>query len=213
MYYNSGMYYIVCLAVITANIVLSTFVLNLSYGGQRGHKLPKKMKWGYGLYWKLVWIYAYSIWQIVLQTVKVTSSMARSLPVENLLPQNVGSIINYLMLLMGSNPRGSTLNRELPVAVNDSQLRTMASETVDPIDWPLALTLHRAVPPELHVLHGVNAGHKSQDLLSPLGRQLATIGMADVPTAHSTLYWIPLPVAVCAATQGIIVHGQISNRP
>ena len=28
--------------------------------------------------------------------VKVLSSMARSLPVENLLPQNVGSIINYL---------------------------------------------------------------------------------------------------------------------
>ena len=27
---------------------------------------------------------------------KVTSSMARSLPVEILLPQNVGSIINYL---------------------------------------------------------------------------------------------------------------------
>ena len=28
--------------------------------------------------------------------IKVKSSMARSLPVENLLPQNVGSIINYL---------------------------------------------------------------------------------------------------------------------
>ena len=28
--------------------------------------------------------------------VKVKSSMANSLPVENLLPQNVGSIINYL---------------------------------------------------------------------------------------------------------------------
>ena len=28
--------------------------------------------------------------------VKVKSSMARSLPVKNLLPQNVGSIINYL---------------------------------------------------------------------------------------------------------------------
>ena len=27
---------------------------------------------------------------------KVKSSMARSLPVENLLPQNVGSIVNYL---------------------------------------------------------------------------------------------------------------------
>ena len=30
------------------------------------------------------------------QKKKVKSSMARSLPVENLLPQNVGSIINYL---------------------------------------------------------------------------------------------------------------------
>ena len=29
--------------------------------------------------------------------VKVKSSMAKSLPVENLLPQNVGSIINYLL--------------------------------------------------------------------------------------------------------------------
>ena len=28
--------------------------------------------------------------------VKVKSSMAKSLPVENILPQNVGSIINYL---------------------------------------------------------------------------------------------------------------------
>ena len=28
--------------------------------------------------------------------IKVKSSMAMSLPVENLLPQNVGSIINYL---------------------------------------------------------------------------------------------------------------------
>ena len=32
----------------------------------------------------------------IILTVKVKSSMARSLPVENLLPQNVGSIINYL---------------------------------------------------------------------------------------------------------------------
>ena len=31
-----------------------------------------------------------------ISKVKVKSSMARSLPVENLLPQNVGSIINYL---------------------------------------------------------------------------------------------------------------------
>ena len=33
---------------------------------------------------------------IVLVKVKVRSSMARSLPVENLLSQNVGSISNYL---------------------------------------------------------------------------------------------------------------------
>ena len=31
-----------------------------------------------------------------LPLLKVKSSMAESLPVENLLPQNVGSIINYL---------------------------------------------------------------------------------------------------------------------
>ena len=32
---------------------------------------------------------------IIIIKKKVTSSMARSLPVENLLPQKVGSIINY----------------------------------------------------------------------------------------------------------------------
>ena len=37
----------------------------------------------------------HGMWQM-LRVKKVKSSMARSLPVENLLPQNVGSIINYL---------------------------------------------------------------------------------------------------------------------
>ena len=55
--------------------------------------------------------------------------------------------------------------RELSVAVGHSQVRTIPSETGDPIDWPLPPTLKRAVPPELHVLHGANSGHKSQDLL------------------------------------------------
>ena len=37
------------------------------------------------------------ILNVIYGTVKkVKSSMAKSLPVENLLPQNVGSIINYL---------------------------------------------------------------------------------------------------------------------
>ena len=67
-----------------------------------------------------------------LQIGKKTFSMARSLPMENLLPQNVGSIINYLTTCSNvlKQPNG-----ELLVAVNHNQLRTMASETVDPIDW------------------------------------------------------------------------------
>ena len=60
-------------------------------------------------------------------------------------------------------------NNELPVAVDHRKLRTMASETVDPIDWMFPSTLHRAVPHELHVLNSVNAGYKSQDLLQQPG--------------------------------------------
>ena len=61
--------------------------------------------------------------------VKVKSSISSSLPVENLLPQNMGSIVNYCSNVL-KQPNG-----ELLVAVNHNQLRTMASETVDPIDW------------------------------------------------------------------------------
>ena len=46
------------------------------------------------------------------QAVKVKSSMGRSLPVENLLPQNVGLIINYLQLCT------EAAQWELLVAVN-----------------------------------------------------------------------------------------------
>ena len=38
------MYYGVCLVVITANIGLSVYVLNLSFGGQRGHKMSRLIK-------------------------------------------------------------------------------------------------------------------------------------------------------------------------
>ena len=55
----------------------------------------------------------------------------------------------------------------------------MAPETVDQIDWshhPPAW----AVPPELHVLHGVNAAYKSQDLLHQPGLdQPGPTGMPD----------------------------------
>ena len=47
-----------------------------------------------------------------------------------------------------------------------------------------------AVPPELHVLHGVNAGYKSQDLLQQPGIEQESIGLPSQRTA-------------CAATQGI----------
>ena len=59
----------------------------------------------------------------------IKSSMAWSLPVENQVSQNVESIINYLQYVL-KHPNGKLL-----VAVNHNQLRTMASETVDPIDW------------------------------------------------------------------------------
>ena len=55
--------------------------------------------------------------------------MARSLPVENLLPQKVGQLSTTFSNAL-KQPTG-----ELIVAVNHNQLRTMASETVDPIDW------------------------------------------------------------------------------
>ena len=42
-------------------------------------------------------------------------------------------------------------------------------------EWPFPHTLHRAVLPELHVLHGANTGHKSQNLLQPLGHEHARI--------------------------------------
>ena len=59
---------------------------------------------------------------------------------ENLLPQNVGSIINYFQYAL-KQPTG-----ELLVAVNHNQLRTMASETVDPIDWSHPPTLMGSTP-------------------------------------------------------------------
>ena len=52
-------------------------------------------------------------------------------------------------------------NRQLQVSVDHSQLRTVASETVDLIEWLLPPTIDRAVPPERH-LHGANARLKTR---------------------------------------------------
>ena len=60
----------------------------------------------------------------------VKSPMSRR-PVENLLPQFVGSI-NYQLLavMLPKYP-----NEQLLVAVDYILLRTMASDTLNPIDW------------------------------------------------------------------------------
>ena len=55
--------------------------------------------------------------------------MARSLPVENLL------VYYHRMWVQLSTTCSNLLNGELLVAVDHNQLRIMASETVDPIDW------------------------------------------------------------------------------
>ena len=74
----------------------------------------------------------------------------------------------------------------------------MAPETVDPIDWSNPPPSW-AVPPELHVLHGLNAAFKSQDLLHQPGLERASTGKPDQRTT-------------CAATQGITGHEWINNN-
>ena len=104
--------------------------------------------------------------------------MVRSLPVENLLPQNVYTVYYHRMCtgcVVDYQLRAVMLLKyhdgELPVAVDYSQLRTPASETADLIDWPLPPPYTGQLPlSSMHVLHGANASDKSQVLLQPLGR-------------------------------------------
>ena len=74
----------------------------------------------------------------------------------------------------------------------------MASQTEDPIDWSHP-PHSRAVPPELHVLHGVNAAYKSQDLLHQPGLEHASTGIPDQRTT-------------CAATQGMKSNQVIGSK-
>ena len=78
--------------------------------------------------------------------------MARSLPVENLLPQNVGSIINQLIIDPTTSYGQPAINQltSSPMGIDHNQLRTIASETVDLVDW-LHPPPSQAVPPEPHV--------------------------------------------------------------
>ena len=73
----------------------------------------------------------------------------------------------------------------------------MASETVDPIDWPLPPTLYRAVPPEHH-LH-MHMRDTNQKTCTQLRREPATSGIQD----HRVAY---------AATQGEAIDEVIDYR-
>ena len=113
---------------------------------------------------------------------KKKSFMARSVPVENLLPQNVRSIINYLQYTEVAQWGTPSCSRPQPTTnnvVRDSRLKWLVAP---PPSW--------AVPHELHVLHGVNVANKSQDWLQQPGLEHASTGMPDQRT-------------VFAATQGI----------
>ena len=86
--------------------------------------------------------------------------MAKSLPVENLLPQNVGSIINYLQSFTEVAQWGAPSCCQ-PQPALDNGVRDGRS------NWLVAPpTLHGAVPPELHICTlQCGLGCKSQDLL------------------------------------------------
>ena len=80
--------------------------------------------------------------------VKVKSSMARSFPVENLRPQNVGSIINYLQWSTEVAQWGPpTCSRQQPAT--DNSVRHGRS------NWLVAPPPSWAVPPE-RLVHSIN---------------------------------------------------------
>ena len=88
----------------------------------------------------------------------------------------------------------------------------MASETVKPIDWSQP-PLSWAVPPELHVLHGVNASYNLQDLLEQLGLKHAPMGMPGQHTTSVATQGIPSGIRCAARTQGTQAEHQCCYSP
>ena len=80
-------------------------------------------------------------------TVQYLCKKEKSSTVDNLPPQNLGSIINYFQLSTEA-ARWGTPSCSLPQPATDNGFRDGRS------NWLVAPpTLYRAVPPELHVLH------------------------------------------------------------
>ena len=105
--------------------------------------------------------------------------MAKSLPVENLLPQNEG--VNYqLLALITEVARWGTPSCSWLQPAADNDVRVCRS------NWLVA-------PPELHVLHGVNAAYKSQDCSFIYSRGVTSRDSTGMPDQRTTY----------PATQGI----------
>ena len=79
--------------------------------------------------------------KIMFIFIKVKSSMARSHPVENLYYHRIWVNYQLLAVMLLKLPNGL-----LPVAVDHSHLRTVASEPEDPIDWQLTPPLTGQYP-------------------------------------------------------------------
>ena len=109
---------------------------------------------------------------------KVRSSMARSLPVENLWGQLSTTCSNVL-----KRPNG-----ELLVAVNHNQLRTMVSETVDLIDW--------SHPPLYTGQYPLSSTYCTEQC----GLQITRLATLSEPRTCD--FGMPGRCTACAATQG-----------
>ena len=140
---------------------------------------------------------------------KVKSSMARILPVENLLPQNMGSIINYL--------HKST--EVLPVAVDHSQLQSMTSETVDKIDWQLPHPTQGSIPWAQRIAR-CKCGLQIARLAAATGMRTCVLGYAR-PThclcGHSCHCWCTSErkgreLLLIARVRPLVVHVQVNER-
>ena len=110
--------------------------------------------------------------------IKVKASMARILPVKNLLPQFVGSISNYLQYTEVGQWGALSCSRPQPATDNGVWNGTSS--------W-LAVTSHPTLGST--TLHDANAGRKLQYLLQLRGRQPATFGMRGHRTACMFGHW------------------------
>ena len=116
--------------------------------------------------------------------------MAMSLPVENFQRMWAKLSTTCSNLL-------KQLNGKLLVAVDHNQLRTMASETEDPIDWSLPPPSW-AAPPEL-LVHSINRCGSATALIRSCN--LATLSMRGNPLSCAAKNVLSKPQLDCQQTK------------